>query len=221
MKKKVIIVDYGLGNIRSVQKSIQKTFKENNDFDSIVERSNNYKSLIQASHIVLPGQGAFESCMNGLKRLDGMIDELRNQVLIKNKNILGICVGMQLFADIGFENGKHEGLGWIEGRVVKLPDKCILPHMGWNEIKASTNNTRNHKEPSFHPMLNQIYNEHFYFVHSYYFEPKNKNNIIATTYYGMEIPVFVCKNNIFGVQFHPEKSSRAGIKFLLNFLSRC
>ena len=174
-----------------------------------VERSSDYKSLIEASHIILPGQGAFESCIKGLKDLSGMIEELQSQVIVKKKPILGICVGMQLFSDIGFENGKHKGLGWIRGSVIKVPsNKKVLPHMGWNEIICLNENS----------ILKGIRTEHFYFVHSYYFEAKNPNNVIAESDYGISFPVVVAKENILGVQFHPEKSADAGIKLLSNFL---
>ena len=138
-----------------------------------------------------------------------MTEELRSQVIVKKKPILGICVGMQLFSDMGFENGKHKGLGWISGNVIKMPsNKKILPHMGWNEISRLSEN----------PILNELEKEHFYFVHSYYFEVKNPNNIIAESDYGISFPVAVAKGNILGVQFHPEKSANAGIKLLSNFL---
>ena len=208
MKKKIIIVDYGLGNIRSVQNSIQKAMNLYG-ISGEVERSSNCKSLSEASHIILPGQGAFESCINGLKDLSGMIEELQSQVVSKKKPILGICVGMQLFSDTGFENGQHKGLGWIGGSVIKMPsNKKILPHMGWNEIKCLNEN----------PILKELGKEHFYFVHSYYFEVKNPSNIIAESNYGINFPVAVAKENILGVQFHPEKSADAGIKLLSNFL---
>ena len=208
MKKKIIIVDYGLGNIRSVQNSIQKAMNLYG-ISGEVERSSNYKSLSEASHIILPGQGAFESCIRGLNDLSGMIEELQSQVIVKKKPILGICVGMQLFSDIGFENGQHKGLGWISGSVIRMPsNKKILPHMGWNEINCLNEN----------PILKKLGKEHFYFVHSYYFEVKNPNNIIAESNYGISFPVAVAKENILGVQFHPEKSADAGIKLLSNFL---
>ena len=209
MKKKVIIVDYGLGNIRSANNSLKKALALNNEEDYIVERTSNYKSLIEATHIVLPGQGAFESCIEGLKNLDGMIDELNNQVLIKNKPIFGICVGMQLFANKSFENGDHDGLGWIKGSILKIPsNENVLPHMGWNKIKSLIK----------HPLISGVDKEHFYFVHSYYFKTKSEKDVLAVTNYEFEFPSIIGKNNIFGTQFHPEKSSNAGIRILSNFL---
>ena len=109
----------------------------------------------------------------------------------------------------GFENGNHKGLGWVSGNIIKIPNNTnVLPHMGWNQITCSTK----------HPILNEIYNEHYFFVHSYYFEAKNKKDIIAYSNYGIEFPALIVKENIIGVQFHPEKSSKAGIKLLSNFL---
>ena len=208
MKKQIVIVDYGLGNIRSAQNSIQKAMNLLS-IEGYVKRSSDYKSLSEATHIILPGQGAFESCIKGLKSLNGMVDELCTQVIINKKPMLGICVGMQLLADMGFENGEHKGLGWINGNVIKMPNnKKILPHMGGNEIYCLNKN----------PILKGIYKEHFYFVHSYYFEVKNTNNIIAESNYGINFPTVVAKENILGVQFHPEKSAKAGIKLLSNFL---
>ena len=209
MSKKVVIVDYGLGNIRSAQKSIQKAFELNGQTNCIVEKSSNYKSLIESSHIVLPGQGAFQSCIEGLIKLDGVVEEIHNQVLARKKPILGICVGMQLFATKGYENGEHKGLGLIDGAVLKIPPNGhVLPHMGWNKIN----------DLAKHPLLLGVANEHFYFVHSYYFKPNDKKNILATTNYNFEFPSVVGKSNIYGTQFHPEKSSNAGIKILSNFL---
>ena len=209
MSKKVVIVDYGLGNIRSAQKSIEKAFELNGQTNYSVEKSSNYKSLIKSSHIVLPGQGAFQSCIEGLIKLDGVIEEIHNQVLIRKKPILGICVGMQLFATKGYENGEHKGLDLIDGEGLKIPPNGhALPHMGWNKIRDLIK----------HPLLLGASNEHFYFVHSYYFKPNDKKNILATTNYNFEFPSVVGKGNIYGTQFHPEKSSKAGIKILSNFL---
>jgi len=208
MKLNIVIVDYGLGNIRSAQKSLQKVLIDNK-LEGDVIRSSDYKSLLEATHIILPGQGAFKSCIDGLNNLNGMVEELNNQVCVKKKPILGICVGMQLFANESSENGKHLGLGWINGKITKLPNnKNILPHMGWNEISCKKN----------HPTFKNVSNDHFYFVHSYYFDVVEKNLIVATANYGIEFPAAVAKDNIFGVQFHPEKSSESGSELISNFL---
>jgi glutamine amidotransferase len=142
-----------------------------------------------------------------------MEEELKTQVLINKKPFLGICVGMQLLANFGLEHGKHSGLGFIEGSVEKITSKddsnLKIPHIGWNNI--------NIKNP--HPILNNIKNdEHFYFVHSFHFIPKNQNDVVATVNYGSDIAAIISRNNIVATQFHPEKSSDAGLLLLKNFI---
>ena len=142
MKKYIAIVDYGLGNIRSAEQSLKKVIEENN-IDAEVAITNNAKDIYLASHIVLPGQGAFETCMEGLKNITGMIDALSQNVLIQKKPFLGICVGMQLLANISYENGEHKGLGWINGQIKKLPANNLkLPHMGWNDVEIINNDNK-------------------------------------------------------------------------------
>ena len=172
MKKIVTIVDYGLGNIVSAQQSFLKVVQDNSlDIDVII--SHDTEKIKSSSYIVLPGQGAFKSCMDGLKKIPGMIDELSKNVLVKEKPLLGICVGMQLLANFGYENGKYAGLGWIDGEIKKLPQKNVkLPHMGWNEvvIKIKDNNLiKDEEDPNY------------YFVHSYFFENKEKASELAIT----------------------------------------
>lgn len=208
MSIKAVIIDYGSGNIFSLKKSLEYIILEKK-INCLIEVSDSYKSLNNATHIILPGQGAFNSCINGLNNLDGIVEELKNQVLEKKKPILGICVGMQLLANKSFENGTHEGLGWIDGEIRKLPKESqILPHMGWNIISCVNS----------HPTIDGLSDKHFYFVHSYYFKAKNVNDIVATSQYGIEFPCIVAKDNILGVQFHPEKSSFSGQKLLSKFL---
>ena len=210
MKLSIAIIDYGLGNIQSAKKSIEKVILDNN-VEGDVYFASDFKLLEKSTHIILPGQGAFESCVKGLKNLEGMIDELNKQIIYKKKPILGICVGMQLLANRSFENGINEGLGWIEGSIEKVPNgKLSLPHMGWNDLTKQ----------SSHKVLDNINNDdHFYFVHSYYFKTINNENIIATANYGINFPAIVAKENILGVQFHPEKSSSSGLKMLTNFIN--
>ena len=156
--KKIFIVDYGLGNIHSAEQSLKKVVKDKKDL-ATVKVANNANDINDATHIILPGQGAFSSCMEGLKNIPGMIDELNKNILIKKKPFLGICVGMQLLAETSFENGNHKGLGWIEGEIKKIPQKNLkLPHMGWNEITIEKKNSliRNKKTTNY------------YFVHSYF-----------------------------------------------------
>ena len=210
MKKKVIIVDYGLGNIVSAQQSFLKTVHDNN-FDADVIISKKPSEIYTSSHIVLPGQGAFESCMDGLKNISGMIEALEVRVLNNKVPFLGICIGMQLLADKGFEKGTHQGLGWIKGSIKKLKvNNLKLPHMGWNNVEIINN--------SFKMAFTQQ-NKDFYFVHSYFFDCFNNNNIIGSTNYGLNFPSIVGKENIYGVQFHPEKSSEQGLQLIKNFLS--
>ena len=206
--KKITIVDYGSGNVLSAQKSFIKIAKDNNiEVDVLISKKLN--DVKNSTHIVLPGQGAFSTCMNGLKKTDGLIDELSEFALIKKKPFLGICVGMQMLAKMSEENGDHEGLGWIDGKIKLLPgDNLKLPHMGWNLV-IPTNSKYNN--------LISTKND-YYFVHSYYFECADKDNILAETKYGTNFTSIVGKENIYGVQFHPEKSSSQGLNLLKEFI---
>ena len=206
--KKITIVDYGSGNVLSAQKSFVKIAKDNN-IEAEVLISKKLHDVKNSTHIVLPGQGAFSTCMNGLKKTDGLIDELSEFALIKKKPFLGICVGMQMLAKKSEENGDHEGLGWIDGQIKLLPgDNLKLPHMGWNLV-IPTNSKYNN--------LISTKND-YYFVHSYYFECADKDNILAETKYGTNFASIVGKENIYGVQFHPEKSSSQGLNLLKEFI---
>ena len=206
--KKITIVDYGSGNVLSAQKSFIKIAKDNNiEVDVLISKKLN--DVKNSTHIVLPGQGAFSTCMNGLKKTDGLIDELSEFALIKKKPFLGICVGMQMLANISEENGDHEGLGWIDGQIKLLPgDNLKLPHMGWNLVMPTNSKYNN---------LISTKND-YYFVHSYYFECADKDNILAETKYGTNFTSIVGKENIYGVQFHPEKSSSQGLNLLKEFI---
>ena len=207
MKKNITIIDYGSGNILSAKQSFARVInKENIDADVCI--SKNLERIKNSTHIVLPGQGAFETCINGLKQIPGMIDELNNFVVVKKKPFFGICVGMQLLANNSLENGDHRGLGWIDGTIEKLPNENLkMPHMGWNSIRVLNKNLKiNPKETDY------------YFVHSYYFNCKNKDNIMAETNYGINFPSIVNKENIYGLQFHPEKSSDQGLDIIKNFI---
>ena len=207
MKKNITIIDYGSGNILSAKQSFARVInKENLDADVCI--SGNPDIIKNSTHIVLPGQGAFETCINGLKQIPGMIDELNNFVVVKKKPFFGICVGMQLLANNSLENGDHRGLGWIDGTIEKLPNENLkMPHMGWNSIRVLNKNLKiNPKETDY------------YFVHSYYFNCKNKDNIMAETNYGINFPSIVNKENIYGLQFHPEKSSDQGLDIIKYFI---
>ena len=206
--KKITIVDYGSGNVLSAQKSFIKIAKDNNiEVDVLISKKLN--DVKNSTHIVLPGQGAFSTCMNGLKKTDGLIDELSEFALIKKKPFLGICVGMQMLAKMSEENGDHEGLGWIDGQIKLLPgDNLKLPHMGWN-LATPTNSK----------YINLISSKNdYYFVHSYYFDCADKDSILAETKYGTNFASIVGKENIYGVQFHPEKSSSQGLNLLKEFI---
>ena len=202
VKTKICILDYGSGNIRSVYNVIRHL-----QFDVVV--SNNAKEIKNSSHVILPGVGAFPSAM---KKIENNIplDCLENEILDKGKPFLGICVGMQVLADFGNEHESCKGLGWIGGSVNKLSVGSFpLPHIGWNDISIIKQS--------------QIFNglkdyRDFYYVHSYAFNVKDKNHVLAHTEYGSNFTSIVCKDNIYAFQFHPEKSQRAGQLLLKNFI---
>ena len=208
---KIAIIDYETGNLKSVSKALE--LASNNVLKrSNIEVINSAKALNNFDKVVLPGQGSFKQCFQSLNSIHGIFDELTDFVMFKKKPILGICVGMQLFATFGDEDGGSDGLGWIGGEVKKINLKDLslkLPHMGWNNIQISSNSK----------LLNGINNDsHFYFVHSYSFDVDEKKYISATTNYSIEIVSAIEKENIFGTQFHPEKSQANGIKILENFI---
>ena len=210
MKKKVTIVDYGLGNILSAQQSFLKVTDDNKlNVDVVI--TNKPEVICNSTHIVLPGQGAFETCMNNLINIKGMVNQLTKSVIQNKIPFLGICVGMQLLANVSFENGQHKGLGWIPGQIKKLPIKngLKLPHMGWNEVNIINNDNN---------LIEQNEVNDFYFVHSYYFDCKQRENVIGTTDYGINFTSFISKENIYGTQFHPEKSSKQGLNLIKKFL---
>lgn len=207
----VAIIDYGSGNLRSVAKAFEHVAASPSDV--IVTRSP--EVIEQASHIVLPGVGAFGDCMMGLKTLWGMSDALEREVIERGKPLLGICVGMQMLFERSHEYGVHEGLGWIKGEVVPLSSVASehslkIPHMGWNDLSIRAE----------HPLMKGIdHGEHAYFVHSYYAACRSYSDMIATVNYGQKIAAVVGSRNIMGAQFHPEKSQETGLKLLRNFLS--
>lgn len=208
----VSIVDYGTGNLNSVSKALEAAAAKINKKINI-KISNNPKDILVSDKIVLPGQGSYRQCALGIKNISGLWDSINEFVLIKRKPIFGICVGMQLFSDQGFEEEVTRGFGWIKGSVkkIELDDKNLkLPHMGWNEINIVKKNN----------LFLDIKNlSHFYFVHSYAFEVEDINNVICTTNYEKSIVAAILKDNILGTQFHPEKSQENGIKLLSNFLN--
>lgn len=212
----VAIIDYGSGNLRSAAKAFEHVIAAHKlDFEVFI--TNQPGDIAKADRIVLPGQGAFGDCMTGLKALDGMIEALEQAVLKDKKPFLGICVGMQLLADKGLEHGEHDGLGWIAGQVVPIEpnDQYLkIPHMGWNTLEYTD------QASDIAPFLknNGKTPPYFYFVHSFMFESKDKVNILGTSHYGQNITGIVGKENILGVQFHPEKSQADGLALLTGFL---
>ena len=193
------IIDYGIGNLASVEKALNK-----NGFSTVI--SDTISILDRCNGYILPGVGAFADGMNALKER-GLIEFL-NRVVEANKLLLGICLGMQLLFDSGEEDGHNLGLGFIKGTVEKIKTTYKIPHMGWNNIF--------YKQDSV--LLEDIEkNEDFYFVHSYQAYPENEESVIATCQYGQTIPAIVASNNVFGIQFHPEKSSDKGLIILNNF----
>ena len=208
----LIVVDYGVGNLRSIAKSIEKA-NFDNSLNYSVKVSSDVNEVKKSDKIVLPGQGSFKACKIGIDRIKGLQEELNESVLIKEKPIYGICAGMQLFATTGHEEKKTLGLNWIPGEVIKLnlgTSSLKIPHMGWNELKIE-NNSKVFKDVSN--------KDHAYFIHSYEFTPREKKNVSITTNYGKDVIAAVSSENIFGSQFHPEKSQNTGIKILTNFLN--
>jgi glutamine amidotransferase len=208
---KIAIIDYESGNLKSVSKAVELASK-NILNKSDVKIINSAGELGHFDKIILPGQGSFKQCYQSLLSIDGIIDELSSFVLDKQKPILGICVGMQLFSTYGEEDGGSQGFDWIKGKVKKINltnQNLKLPHMGWNNIKINEKSK----------LLLGIENDsHFYFVHSFAFDVENNSFVSATTNYSTEIVSAVEKDNIFGTQFHPEKSQANGIKILENFV---
>ena len=202
---KVAIIDYGLCNLDSMARAVDIC----GGTPCVTAEASELKS---ADRIILPGVGAFPNAMKNLQDA-GMVAALNEAVIEKGRPFLGVCLGMHLIAERSVEHGKTEGLGWIKGNIKRLePSESTerIPHVGWNEIDFEMP----------HPLLSGIENRtDFYFVHSYHFQAKVSHHIVATTPYCGEFASIVQKDNIFGVQFHPEKSQKAGARLLSNFLS--
>ena len=202
------IVDYNSGNISSVINSFKEVAKDKVN----IEVTSDLKKIKSSDKVVLPGQGSFKSCIEALNNSEGLADTLNEFTINDKKPILGICVGLQMFADIGYEETETKGLGWLSGKVSKIDNQngtYKLPHIGWNQINIIKDSK------IFKDIEN---NSHMYFVHSYEFIPEDKNIISATTDYSSKIVCSVERDNIFGTQFHPEKSSEIGLKLLSNFI---
>ena len=206
------VVDYGVGNLRSIAKAIERANTENN-LNYSVRISSDIDDIRKADKLVLPGQGSFKACLEGIKRIKGLHEELNESVKNKKKPIYGICAGMQLFGTVGYEEEKTLGLNWIEGDIVKIKVSSVdlkIPHMGWNELKLEN------VSEVFKDVVNE---DHAYFIHSFEFIPEDKKNVSITTNYSKDVIAAVSFKNIYGSQFHPEKSQKTGIKILTNFLN--
>ena len=215
----VAIIDYGSGNLRSAAKAFERAADEVGG-GCAVSVTSRADDVAKASHIVLPGVGAFAACRDGLLALDGMVAALSEAVIDKGRPFLGICVGMQLMAERGLEHGVHEGLGWIAGEVRAIdpipvgndsPLRFRIPHMGWNDLEILA---------SHQPLLAGVQTgDHAYFVHSYSLILEQADEALARVEYGGPITAVVGRDNMVGTQFHPEKSQATGLRLIGNFLN--
>lgn len=195
----VAIIDYGVGNLRSVEKAFNAT-----GIDAII--SSDERELCDAERLVLPGVGAFAACISALRERG--FDQLVSERAAAGTPLLGVCVGMQMLFEESQEYGRTAGLGFLRGHVRRFSDELVVPQVGWNQIKQRVQ----------HPLFDGVADESFfYFVHSYYCEPANHEVVVGETEYGLLYASVVAKGNIAGVQFHPEKSQAVGLKLLHNF----
>ncbi len=213
--QRVIIIDYGSGNLHSAAKAFERAAREGGS-GAVIEVSSSPEAVLAADRVVLPGVGAFADCKRGLDAVTGMREALDTAVRKKGRPFLGICVGQQLLATRGLEHVVTEGLGWIEGevRVLEPRDAALkIPHMGWNTLTVVRQ----------HPLLAGLPTGpdglHAYFVHSYHLVPASRDVVVAETEYGGAVTAMVAKDNIAGTQFHPEKSQHLGLGLIGNFLS--
>ena len=205
----VTIVDYQSGNISSVINSFKQVAKDKVK----IEITSDLNKIKSSDKLILPGQGSFKSCVDSINSINGLKAALNEFAIIKKKPLLGICVGLQMFGDVGYEESETRGFDWITGKVSKIDNqngKFKLPHIGWNEIEIVK------ESKIFKDIKNK---SHMYFVHSYEFVPEDKSVISATTEYSSKIVCSVEKDNLFGTQFHPEKSDKIGLKLIENFLN--
>jgi len=206
----VAIIDYGSGNLASAAKALERAASDAATGQRVLVTAR-AEDVAAAERVVLPGVGAFADCMQGLAKLPGMVDALTDAVIAKARPFLGICVGMQLMATRGLEHGEHKGFGWISGDVVKLAPAGALkvPHMGWNTLRVKR----------AHPILAGLGgDDHAYFLHSFHLRTNEAATLLADTDYGGAVTAVVGRDNLVGVQFHPEKSQRVGLHLLANFL---
>jgi glutamine amidotransferase len=208
----VALIDYGSGNLRSAAKAFERAIRETGSGQAVAVTADP-EVVRRADRVVLPGVGAFADCKRGLAALPGMLDALAEVAIAGGRPFLGICVGMQLMAEVGREYEACDGLGWIAGEVVALApaDRALkIPHMGWNELVVTA--------PG-HPVLAGIEaGAHAYFVHSYAMRCADPAHVLATVDYGGPVAAVVGRDNLVGTQFHPEKSQRTGLRLITNFL---
>ena len=204
----IAVIDYGMGNLRSVAKALESAGANE------VKLSSDAGIIQQADKIVLPGVGAIKEAMRELKRL-GLIKVINKNIF--KKPFLGICLGLQLLVERSEEGGRVRGLGVFKGTVRRFPDKLKVPHMGWNQIKVKRQNAKG-KTKERGILKNISDGSYFYFCHSYYAAPQDKNIIAATTDYGLEFASAIRKDNLFACQFRPEKSQSLGLRLLKNFV---
>ncbi|HRC26508.1 MAG TPA: imidazole glycerol phosphate synthase subunit HisH [Alphaproteobacteria bacterium] len=213
----IAIIDYGSGNLRSAARAVEHAASSLGS-SATVAVTRDAALVRNAARIVLPGQGAFADCMAGLSALPGMREALHTAVIEHKTPFLGICVGLQLMAAQGFEHGTHEGLGWIPGAVRRIApsDPALkIPHMGWNTIRPFAAG----QERFSHPVLSSVTpSDHFYFVHSYALECAPENPVLAVAEYGGAVAAAAGRDNMIGVQFHPEKSQTPGLRLIADFL---
>ncbi|MEI9990451.1 MAG: imidazole glycerol phosphate synthase subunit HisH [Rhizomicrobium sp.] len=211
MSPLVALIDYGSGNLRSAEKALARVAAERGTGQEIVVTAD-AAVVGRAERIVLPGVGAFADCMTGLSALPGMVAMLNERVIGRGVPFLGICVGMQLMASVGREFGDHPGLGWIAGEVVRMTpsDPALkIPQIGWNELSFAR----------VHPVTDGLpAHANAYFVHSYVYSCAREADVLARTDYGGSVTAAIARDNLVGVQFHPEKSQAVGLALLGNFL---
>lgn len=202
----IAIIDYGLGNVKSVIGAVKKV-----GFEPILTAD--YEELARSDKLILPGVGAFGDGMNNLRSL-GLFDILSDLVLQKKKPILGICLGAQLLSKVSYEFGQHEGLGWLDAEVVRLTprdEKVRIPHVGWNDFEKTKDSILTDGIPD---------DALYYYVHSYYIQCADPSIIVGTCHYGTTFTAAIVQENIYATQFHPEKSQIHGLKLLQNFLEK-
>ncbi|MGB3626120.1 MAG: imidazole glycerol phosphate synthase subunit HisH [Henriciella sp.] len=205
------LIDYGSGNLHSAERALRAA-AQLSEADIEIRVTEDAREVARADRVVLPGVGHYADCAKGLRAVDGMVEALKEAVLDRAVPFFGICVGMQLLADRGLEDGETPGLGWIGGEVdrIRAAPGLAIPHMGWNSLQILQD----------HPVLQGLGDDpHVYFTHSYAMKLKDRHDLAAFTDYGGEITAATARNNLFGTQFHPEKSQRIGLKLLANFLT--